>query len=337
MFAFGNVGGVAVVPSGDSGNGGMNNWDTRPTFGVDHETREVQQVDSGFGWGDQFWTIDDNHHTKFELGTIEIGVENTFSAKVYASKGLKVQEFAWGIPVVGEAQNAEARVEVYYDNNLEIEDVKVVQDSMVIDPESISISHEKAFCLETSQEPLCDQTDIKVTFLEPLMYNVAGIHAIDNEYRDQWTFLNDGFEIAGESLNPMQTKMIPSNVRDQGLVEVTQLEKYSPYWQTADGRIFEMNSFGSFKEINQGFERHQDTGDARTRSHSGFGGILDYEQNRATQVFDSTKLISDLPDSFGYHFDMTERFNEQMMQDMLEQQELANSILEEMDKQNRYY
>jgi hypothetical protein len=136
------------------------------------------------------------------------------------------------------------------------------------------------------------------------------------------TFLNDGFDISGESLNPMLTQMIPSNVKNQGLLEVTQLAKYSPYWQSADGRMFEMNSFGSFKEINQSFERFQDTGNAFTRMHSGFGGILDYEQNRATQVFDSTKLISDLPDSFGYHFEPTERLNDQLLNEMLEQQEI---------------
>ncbi|MFZ8922101.1 MAG: hypothetical protein ACO2Y0_03990, partial [Nitrosopumilaceae archaeon] len=62
-----------------------------------------------------------------------------------------------------------------------------------------------------------------------------------------------------------------------------------------------------------------------------------YEQNRATQVFDSTKLISELPDSYGHHFEITERFNDQLINDMLEQQEIAKKILEEMDKQTRHH
>ena len=182
-----------------------------------------------------------------------------------------------------------------------------------------------------------ETTTVSMTFLEPLEDKVMAIKAIDHERRDQRTFLNEGFDVSGESLNPMLTKMIPSNLRDQGLLKVTQMSKYSPYWQSDDGRMFEMNSFGSFKEINQSFERFQDSGNVFTRMHSGFGGILDYEQNRATQVFDSTKLISELPDSFGYHFEMTERLNEQLIADMLEQQEIAKAILEEMDKQNRHY
>ena len=135
----------------------------------------------------------------------------------------------------------------------------------------------------------------------------------------------------------MQTMMIPSTVKYEGLIQVIQTEKYSPYWITDDGRMFEMNRFGSFKQINQSFERFQDTGNAFTRMHSGFGGILAYEQNRALDVFDSTKLISELPDSFGYHFDIQDRINEEMMQEMLLQEEMAKQILEEMDKQNRHY
>ena len=63
-----------------------------------------------------------------------------------------------------------------------------------------------------------------------------------------------GFDISGESLNPMLAKMIPSNVKNQGLLKVTQVAKYSPYWQGENGQMFEMNSFGSFKQINQSFE-----------------------------------------------------------------------------------
>jgi hypothetical protein len=98
-----------------------------------------------------------------------------------------------------------------------------------------------------------------------------------------------------------------------------------------------MNSFGSFKQINQSFERFQDTGNASTRQHSGFGGILAYEQNRALDVFDASKLISELPDSFGYHFERTDRMTDEMKQQMLLQQEIAREIIDEMDKQNRHY
>jgi len=135
----------------------------------------------------------------------------------------------------------------------------------------------------------------------------------------------------------MVTKMIPSPTKGEGLIKITQNEKYSDYWTTDDGRIFEMNSFGSCKLINQKFERFQDTGNAFTRMHSGFGGIIAYEQNRALDVFDASNLVSELPASFAYVFpESHERITEQMIQDMIIQEHIAQKVLEEMDKQTRW-
>jgi hypothetical protein len=89
-----------------------------------------------------------------------------------------------------------------------------------------------------------------------------------------------------------------------------------------------MNSFGSFKQVNQSFERFQDSGNVFTRQHSDFGKIIDYEQNRAVRVFDSSKLISELPDSFGYHIEMKERVDDKMKQQMLLQEQIAKELLE---------
>ena len=316
---------------------GDNQWDTRPTFGISHEDRANQVVDSGFSFNGEFFTLTDNHHTDFAEQSVEIGTTNSFSAKVYADKKLKVQEFLFGIPNVGEAHLAELGIEVWYDRNGNIEDVKVVQKSDVIDAETVSVLHEKTKCLPTDPEPICDTTTVSMTFLEPLADKVMAIKAIDYALRDQRTFLNEGFDISGDSLNPMSSKMIPSNVRDQGLLKVTQLSKYSPYWQSDDGRMFEMNSFGSFKQVNQSFERFSDTGDAKTRLHSEFGKIIQYEQNRALDVFNASQYASELPESFAYIYpESGERITDELLQEMLLQEQIAEGILEQMDKQNRY-
>jgi len=135
----------------------------------------------------------------------------------------------------------------------------------------------------------------------------------------------------------MNTKMIPSPTKGEGLIKITQNEKYSDYWSTDDGRIFEMNSSGSCKLINQSFERFQDTGSAFTRMHSGFGGIIAYEQNRALETFDASNLVSELPDSFAYVFpESGERITEQMIEEMIIQEHIAQKVLEEMFKQTRW-
>jgi len=320
----------------DKKGGGGDEHLTRPTFGLSHETFETI-VDSGFRFNDQSFTINDNFHTPFAQQTVNIGEVNSFEAKIYADKRIKVQEFLFGIPNVGEAHLAELGIEVWYDYNGEIEEVKAIQKSNVIDKETIVATHEKTKCQSSDIEQKCDVTNVSMVFLEPLKDKVMAVKAIDYKGRYQITYLNEGVEIAGESLNPMQTYLIPSNVRDQGLIKVTQLVKYSPYWQSDDGRTFEMNSFGSFKEINKTFERFQDTGTAYTRLHSGFGGVMAYELNRATGIFDASEFISELPDSFAYLFpEAGDRMTEEMKQKMLEQEEIAKKILEESKVQARW-
>ncbi len=309
---------------------------TRPTFGLGHENYE-KIIDNGFKFNDKSFFINDNHHTPFEEQSVKIGEVNSFEVTTYAEKGLRVQEFLFGIPIVGESHLAELGVEVWYGYDGEIEKVKAIQKSNVIDEDSIIATHEKIKCQASDLEQNCDTTKVSILFLEPLRDKVMALKAIDYKNRYQITYLNEGFDIAGDSLNPLLTAMIPSTVRDEGLVQVTQTTKYSPYWVAEDEKIFEMNSFGSFKQINQSFERFQDTGNPYTRVHSGFGGIIAYEQKRATLLFDSSEFISELPESFAYLYpESGERISKEMKQKMLEQENIAKKINEESKVQARW-
>jgi len=278
---------------GDIGDGGDNAWDTRPTFGVNHETREEIIVENGFRFNEESFTINDNHWTPLDEQIIQIGTVNSFGATVYASQGLKVQEFLFGVPEVGMGHLAEMRVEVWFDNAGEIGEIRVLQESEVIESTSLIITHEKVKCLEADIEENCDSTLMSAVFFETLADKTMAIKAMDWKLRDQTTYLNEGFDISGDSLNPMNTKMIPSTVRYEGLIKVTQNEKYSSYWTTDDGRIFEMNSSGSFNQINQEFKRFQDSGEPLTRLHSGFASLIEFEEQRALKVFDASELSRD--------------------------------------------
>jgi len=63
-------------------NGGDNQWDTRPSFGISHETRQDQIVENGFSFNSEYFTVTDNHWTDFPEQSIEMGMVNTFSATV---------------------------------------------------------------------------------------------------------------------------------------------------------------------------------------------------------------------------------------------------------------
>ena len=242
---------------------------------------------------------------------------------------LKVQEFLFGIPDPGQAHLAELGIEVWFDLFGEIQEIKVIQKTNVIDVESLIVTHEKAKCLSYDSEEKCDVTKVSVIFLEPLKDSVMSIKAIDYKNRYQITYLNEGFDISGASLNPMATMMYASPAKYEGLIPVTQTEKYSNFWAAEDGRMFEKNNYNSFKLINYKFERFQDTGEPMTRLHSGFGGVIAYEQMKATELFDANKFVSILPE-YGPSivFNEPPRMNSGLKHQMQDQEHIALEIME---------
>lgn len=237
----------------NSGGGGSNEHKTKPTFGRDHNT-QAQIVEDGFKFShatilnNSFSinsiskTITDNFHTDYPVQKVGVGSLNIFTVKVFAPKELKVQEFLFGISEVGK-QDAELRIEIWFDNQQNVYDVKVIQDTKIID-DGISISTAKTLCSSNGTAE-CDETSIIIRFLEPLQYDTMAIRAIDYKNRSQLTYLNEGFDVFGTSLNPMLTKQIIGTEKYEGLITITQTEKYSNLWTAEDGRIFDESNFFS--------------------------------------------------------------------------------------------
>jgi YVTN family beta-propeller protein len=253
---------------------------TRPTFGISHETN-LPLVTQGFSFNEKSFDITDNWHTDFEQQTIEIGQSNTFSAKAYAPKGLKTQEFLFGIKNVGDSHNAELGVEIQYSHTGNITGIVLVQKTNVTDPDSFFGISYPSKCMPDDSNEKCITTLVSLRFLEPLQYDIMAIKATDQRGRTQITYLNEGFDISGDSLNIMPTQTIVGPAKT-GLVTVTQNEKYSKYW-TAGDMVFERNDFGTFTLVPQPYIRHQDSGEPLTRVHSGFAALVSEQKMIAQQ------------------------------------------------------
>jgi len=270
---------------------------TRPTFGLDHNTF-LPVIEGGFSFNRVPHDITDNFWTPFEEQEVKVGQTNSFSAKVFADQKLRVQEFLFGIPQVGDAHMAELGIEIFYDTNGDIERVQVVQKTDIIDIDSLKVVRSKSKCLSDDTIPKCITTLLSMKFLEPLKDKIMAIKAIDFKGRSQFTYLNEGFDISGNSLNPMQAKMIPGTEKYEGLVEVTQIAKYSDIWVAKDGREFEMNEVGSFKQINQSFERYIDTG-LLHRSHSEFAAYKQEQiilaEQKLMELLGTDSIQNDMP------------------------------------------
>ena len=320
---------------------------TKPTFGLSHETHK-QLVDDGFRFNNNTFQITDNWHTPFNIQNVTLGEQNSFSAKVYAQNKLMVQEFLFGIPDIGASNKAELGIEVFFDINGEIIDTKVVQKTNVVDPDTVFAVHEKVKCQESDNIERCDLTQISIKFLEPLKDDVMAIKAIDFKKRSNLTFLNEGFDIDGKSLNPMIQSDIAGTEKYEGLIIITQTAKYSNIWTAEDGREFERNSYGSFTQINHSFERHQDTGDAKNRLHSDFVKKQQYELKRANVILAeicpscNEKPYDELENTFVIIATPTHRNNDKTLQEWINYEGIRaeyalKSIIKERYSNNPYY
>jgi len=321
-----------------SGGGSADGFKTRPTFGLDHNSFRAL-VDGGFSFNGKSHDITDNWWTPFAEQKVKIGSTNSFTAKAYADKQLRIQEFLFGIPSIGDAHNAELGIEVVYDYSGEIDRINVVQKTDIIDIDSIKVKHSKSTCQSDDTVKRCDTTRLSMKFLEPLKDKIMAIKAIDFKGRVHITYLNEGFDISGNSLNPMNTMMIPSTEKYEGLIEVTQTAKYSSIWTAQDDREFEMNTSGSFAQINQSFERHIDTGVMKNRLHSEFYTLKQSQADLASSIMPAyyrtsinyEESFSEINDIFAYEY--PEPFeskldNPEIQKRMIIQAEKAQKIME---------
>ena len=179
-----------LVASSSSGGGSDNAHKTKPTFGLNPNT-SVQQIEGGFGFNDESFDITDNFWTPFAEQEVRVGEMNTFTSKVFADKQLKVLEFLFGIPAVGEAHLAELEVEVHYDYQGEIIDFKAVQKSNIIDIDSVKVESYPSKCVKEDKYKICVTTAISMIFNESLQDKVMALKAIDYKNRYQITYLSE--------------------------------------------------------------------------------------------------------------------------------------------------
>lgn len=254
-----------------------------PTSGKDWKTHR-QIVEGGFKMNNVSFDLDDNWHTDFAKQNVMVGSLNSFAAKTFAQNGgLWIQEFAFGIPEIGAYNDAEALVEVHYNYDKTIKETKIIQNSGVINESSLFATTSQVSC-SNDYSMICYSTELKFIFDEPLKDDVMAIKSIDLSRRLMHpTYLNEGINVFGDSLTPSNTLQIAGTEKYEGLITVTQSEKYSDLWIAEDGRIFEM--FGesdSFRLVNQEIDG--------TMNDRVSDELKRWTQKNALSVFDSASI-----------------------------------------------
>ncbi len=301
----------ASSPTSDGGGGGSNEHKTRPTFGVDHNTF-TQLVDPGLVINGESFIVTDNYWTHIPMQNLTVGDVQNFTATTYAPKTLRVMEFLFGIPEVGEWDKAEASVEVYLNYRGEIiEVIPKNAEETIADFSVLEYSSSISKCREDSNTATCNTVSVELSFNESPVGNVLAIQAIDYKGRNNLLYFNDGLYFSGASLNPPVTMQIPSEIKYKGLQVIERIDKATDTWITVDEKEpiekYQRNSLGAFipiqwreftpleDEVRMGMDRY----------HSEFDKIKQEQQIRAVAIFDSELIQESVGASFAYEFPET--------------------------------
>ena len=234
--------------SDQSGGGSDEKWKNKPTFGISHKTNQ-QIVQDGFTVNNISYDITDNWHTDFQKQTITIGEESEFSAKAYVPYELHSLEFMFGIPEVGQAHKAEAAIEVWLNKDLRVEEIKIIQKDNLINKQSVAAFAQRAPCTDSDFNNSCYFVKVYASFNEAPIHEVFALKAIDFTKRVHTTYLNDGFAVAGESLNPPKTALVVSEQKGIGLIQLTQIDKKNELWKDENGYQWTQNKLGAWIQI----------------------------------------------------------------------------------------
>jgi len=298
-------------------NGGDDDHNSRPTFGMDHKRNEPR-VDTGLAINGMPYPILDNFHTDMPFVAIHIGEIQNFTAKVYAPHSLKIMEFLFGIPEQGSWNEAEASIEILtnYNGDALGEDITQSLTSPIINATSLQYSISKVKCLPSDNTEPCYRVSLEFSFLERPLGNVVALQAIDESRKNQISYFNDGLDITGESLNPPVTQEIISDIKYNGLQTIQRIDKVNDVWVTLDKSepvlTYQQNDHGTFIALEYRF--FEKTPDVMTsnpdRLHSEFIKSIKFEQKRAVQYFDSALYLGQLDPAWSHHWKETDRMVE---------------------------
>ena len=325
---------------------------TPPTLGVDSSGRVL--VSQGFQYNQ--WVADvQRYFTPMDLITVNVGEMNKAVLKIYENSGpdkIEHVELTFGLGK-GETVN-DKRASIIWEKSWDgIETVTLYDPENALDKDKVNVESTFGSCNGDGDgdndsnagvtddlvknnllqkikhdDNVCLIMTIDHMFREPLEFNMVGTYVWDHNGHSGWqNYFNHGIEIQGDSMNPPKTDTILSDKKGAGTIGLTQIDKWNNIWVDDNGVKYFKNDFGTYiRQTPITMEIKQDPNwTIINRLNNNFDKIIVYEQNRAAEIFDSSEIISQLPESFAYEIpDYQSRWNDDNFVKFIEEQnELA--------------
>jgi len=289
-----------------NGGGGCSGDCTPPTFGKDKDGRQI--VEGGFSFDGnvtdvtKFWT-------PYKEITANTNTTHNFTFKAYDDNGINnIKWVQFGIvPEVGTPLNNAEVLATIYIHSSQIEKIVEIDKNNLWDIINATLYSEECGYVESD----CLELSLDVIFREELKNKVIVIEVMDNSQNTDTKFLNDGINTVGESMNEPLISYVSASKggafypQDRGLVELTLTSYKNNEWQDVYNYMWEYDYTNKTFRITDTMPVPLKEPDlmwkAMTRRNSSFPAKIIYEQEKAVLIFDSTKLISELEDSWTYN------------------------------------
>ncbi len=260
-------------------------------------------VECGFSMDDICIDVLD-YHVEYERKIIETNSTDDFTLKVFPQRNVQWFQIGFGVPEVGSPINsAEASIDLHLVKpNIDyiIDEIKVIDKGNTIQFNDINASVSMVKCMVNSTDENCLELSINDVLFREQFYDEAFIiSAMDAKRYNTNHYMNEGLQIQGPSLNPPLTYTLQEN-REK--FELTRTDKVNDIWTDQFGYTWTRNNHDTWLQLTT--PETVKIIDAATgvmkRSHSSFDGIMNAEREKATMIFDGTKLLNTLPDRFTY-------------------------------------
>lgn len=289
-----------------SGGGGCSGDCIIPTFYKNKSG--VKVVKDGFSFSGNATDVS-GYHTPYDLITVNTNQVYNLKLKVYENNYLEWIQIGFGMPEIGSPLNdAESLTTVYLNVDKSIDRVVTVEKHTLVDISRNSVSMVE--CGYTEQE--CYLLDIDFVYRDQQKNNIIAIEAVDRSRNNVIHYINDGILIVGESMNtPLEQQTTASNggafyPQRDGAVLLTLVDYKNDLWQDEYGYMWSTTQYGPYimDAVPVPIKDADPLSNVMTRTNSNFGGIIQYEEDRAIMVFDASKLVSVLGETFAYEYNL---------------------------------
>ncbi len=287
----------------------------KPTFGKDRNGQMI--VEGGFSFnGNQ--TDVTQYWTPHEMITAHTNTTHNFTLKAYENFGVNnIKWFQFGIvPEVGTPLSESEVLATIYIKSSEVQEIIESDENNLFDIVNATSYIEN--CGYVSSD--CLELSLDVIFRDELKNKVIVIQVMDNSRNTDTKFLNDGINTVGESINdPLEQQTSVSNSgafypQKAGIVLLTMVDYKNDMWQDTYGYMWSTNEYGPYlvDNIAVPIKDADPITQIMTRTHSEFDVIIQYEQNRAIMIFDASKIVSILGETFAYDLPQFEVYQKEL-------------------------